>query len=239
MLVSHRDQPGALRPTAGGSGLAHRGNRSTVNARLPEHSNADWIAALRGESGKAGAMVLDLERYLFRALATTLRRRQLPDEELQELTQEAFSQLLAHLHTFRGDSALPTWAVAVATRVAFTELRRRDARAKNHADFERSAKDALERSSPGVSIAEASLDRRAVLDALHEAIESELSDKQKIATLSLLRGVPTIEIAERTGSNQNAVYKLVHDARLRLREALERRGVTADLLHELSAEAEA
>ncbi len=30
------------------------------------------------------------------------------------------------------------------------------------------------------------------------------------------------------GSNRNAIYKLVHDARTRLRDGLERRGITAD-----------
>lgn len=204
-----------------------RPSAPALSHRLSPRPDEDWLAALRGEHAQSEELVLALRGYVRRALATTLRRRRLSEEELDDLTQEAFSALLDHLHTFRGDAALPTWAVAVATRVAFTELRRRAARAEHHASFEAACRDALEAGEerPDFGAAE---DRAALLEALGRAIDTELTDRQRVATLVLLRGVPTIEIAERTDSNQNAVYKLVHDARLRLRAALEREGITAE-----------
>ena len=51
-------------------------------------------------------------------------------------------------------------------------------------------------------------------------IAEDLTERQRTAILAELRGVPTIEIAERMGTNQNALYKLVHDARKKLRRAL-------------------
>ena len=42
-----------------------------------------------------------------------------------------------------------------------------------------------------------------------------------------LAGMPTEVLAEQLGTNPNALYKLVHDARRRLRAALERDGFSA------------
>ena len=40
--------------------------------------------------------------------------------------------------------------------------------------------------------------------------------------------MPQEEIGRRIGSNRNAVYKLLHDARKKLKSALERAGYTVD-----------
>ena len=46
-----------------------------------------------------------------------------------------------------------------------------------------------------------------------------------------VQGVPLDVVAERIGSNRNALYKLIHDARLRLKGRLEREGLSpGDLL---------
>ena len=76
--------------------------------------------------------------------------------------------------------------------------------------------------------AEQASDQQAVLQTLRELIEKELTDRQRLATEATLQGLPAEEIAAKTGSNRNAVYKLVHDARTRLREGLERAGYTAE-----------
>ena len=72
------------------------------------------------------------------------------------------------------------------------------------------------------------LDRRKLLKTLQNLVESELTEKQRAATQGLLDGLPVEEIARRTGSNRNAVYKLVHDARIRLRNGFADSGIKAD-----------
>ena len=47
-----------------------------------------------------------------------------------------------------------------------------------------------------------------------------------------LQGIPTIEIAEHLGTNQNALYKLGHDARRKLRAALNDAGFTGEHIHD-------
>jgi RNA polymerase sigma-70 factor (ECF subfamily) len=77
--------------------------------------------------------------------------------------------------------------------------------------------------------------RTSVLLLLQSLIETVLTDRQRVAVRGILEGLPVEEIAVRMESNRNAVYKLVHDARLRLREGFEARGVTMeDVLETIS-----
>ena len=41
-------------------------------------------------------------------------------------------------------------------------------------------------------------------------------------------GLPVEEIARRTSSNRNAVYKLIHDARIKLRDGFAELGISPD-----------
>ena len=66
--------------------------------------------------------------------------------------------------------------------------------------------------------------------ALDVAIHTRLSERQRTAVLAELHGLPTVEIAARLETNQNALYKLVHDARKKLRTALQDQGFDAEAL---------
>jgi RNA polymerase sigma-70 factor, ECF subfamily len=70
--------------------------------------------------------------------------------------------------------------------------------------------------------------REAILAAMHEVIRTGLTEKQRSALLAELRGMPQDEIARHLGSNRNAIYKLTHDARKRLKRGLEAAGFTAE-----------
>ena len=208
-----------------------------MSARLENRPNDEWLAALQGDPEAAGPLAEELSEYLRRVLGSTLSKRHLHDQDLADLTQEAMLQIVRSLATFRGDSAFTTWAAAVATRVAFTELRRRAAREAKHVAFRQAEADALAHAAaPEHLAAETTEAYQALIRTLHEAIDEDLCPRQRVATLALLRGVPKIEIAEQMQSNQNAVYKLVHDARLRLRTSLAERGVTMDLVESLTSE---
>jgi DNA-directed RNA polymerase specialized sigma24 family protein len=51
---------------------------------------------------------------------------------------------------------------------------------------------------------------------------------QREALLAELQRMPQDEIARQLGSNRNALHKLTHDARKRLRQGLETAGFTAE-----------
>ncbi|MCB9831178.1 MAG: sigma-70 family RNA polymerase sigma factor [Planctomycetes bacterium] len=157
--------------------------------------------------------------YLRRVLVRALPGR-FSSTDLDDVVQEALARVLAGRSSFRGESRFSTWAASVAIRSAQTELRRRRSREDRTRGLE-----ALD-FEPGPAIEDRTPEPVAILEGedllgdLREAIRSCLSDRQRFAIMAELRGIPTVTIAERLGTNQNALYKLVHDARKRLKAAL-------------------
>ena len=58
----------------------------------------------------------------------------------------------------------------------------------------------------------------ALLEAVREGIRTALTPRQRqVLVATVLEGVPIDVLAERLDSNRNALYKMLHDARRRLR----------------------
>ena len=68
--------------------------------------------------------------------------------------------------------------------------------------------------------------RERLLAELRDVLESNLTDKQRVALVAELNGMPHAEIATALGMTRNAVYKLTHDARRRVKAHLEAAGVS-------------
>lgn len=64
----------------------------------------------------------------------------------------------------------------------------------------------------------------------------ELTDRQRQALVAAeIEGMPLEEVARRMGTNRNALYKLLHDARRRLKRRMIAEGISPqDLLAVLS-----
>jgi RNA polymerase sigma-70 factor (ECF subfamily) len=61
-----------------------------------------------------------------------------------------------------------------------------------------------------------------------------LTDRQYQALEAVaLKGIPMDVVAEQMGTNRNALYKLVHDARKKLRAHLDAQGLSIDYVMEL------
>ena len=68
-----------------------------------------------------------------------------------------------------------------------------------------------------------------MLARIRRVINEELTDRQRRALVMLgVQGVPMEEAARRLRTNRNALYKLLHDARLRLRQRLQAEGLNVD-----------
>jgi RNA polymerase sigma-70 factor, ECF subfamily len=66
-----------------------------------------------------------------------------------------------------------------------------------------------------------------VLTNLRRMIDEELTDRQREAVVAvILEGMPIAEVARRMGTNQNALYKLLHDARKKLKLRMEAAGLS-------------
>jgi RNA polymerase sigma-70 factor (ECF subfamily) len=150
------------------------------------------------------------------------------DAFLEDAVQDALVRILERLSQFEGRSRFLTWAMAVAVRVAMSELRRRRWKDVSLNELVADAGLAPARDvneSPGSG---AQSEREAILAAMHEVIRNGLTAKQREALVAELQGMPQDEIARQLGSNRNALYKLTHDARKRLRQGLEAAGFTAE-----------
>ena len=64
---------------------------------------------------------------------------------------------------------------------------------------------------------------------MQRLISAELTDKQRQALIAVrVQGLPLEEVARRMGTNRNALYKLLHDARQRLKRKMEAEGLSAE-----------
>ncbi len=62
---------------------------------------------------------------------------------------------------------------------------------------------------------------RDLVAALHRAVDEALTDRQRrIFVAIVLNGVPLDAVATELGSNRNAIYKTLYDARRKLRARL-------------------
>ena len=92
---------------------------------MTDRTNNDWLRMLVETGSTADAAIADLREFIRRGLQKALRRHPGADDALiEDVTQESVMKVLGNLSGFRGDSKLTTWAIAVAVRVAFSELRR-------------------------------------------------------------------------------------------------------------------
>jgi RNA polymerase sigma-70 factor (ECF subfamily) len=194
-----------------------------------DRDNDTWLAHLGGTGTDQQAALSDLREALLRGLRRALSHRTVADDAfLEDVVQDSLVRILERVSQFEGRSRFLTWAMAVAVRVAMSELRRR--RWKD-VSLDEAVTDARLTAARDVNDSPGShteSQREAILAAMHDVIQNGLTAKQREALLAELQGMPQDEIARQLGSNRNALYKLTHDARKRLRRGLEAAGFTAD-----------
>jgi RNA polymerase sigma-70 factor (ECF subfamily) len=195
---------------------------------MTERINQEWLDALRGEDRDAA--LSDLRAFLVRGLRYALASWPAVDEAtLEDFAQDALLRILKGLDSFRGESRFTTWAQKIAVNIAFTELRRRR--------WQEVSLDNLGASPDTDFIPDTLVDPAAdpekqtlqgtLLDALRQVIATELTDKQRQALVAVrIHGMPLEEVARRMGTNRNALYKLLHDARQRLKKRLMAQGLS-------------
>jgi RNA polymerase sigma-70 factor (ECF subfamily) len=226
--------PGAG-PEPGTSARRYNG-AAGMGAGMPRRSNAEWIATLGGAGADQAAALADLRTYLLRGALFTLQRARhhvghLGPGELSQLaedcTQEAITAILQRLADFRGESRFTTWAYTFAVNIALVAARR-----------ERWARVPLDRVLDGSESPASTVDdeaaspdpeRRAlqaeVIAAIRDGIEQHLTGKQQQALRAVVfEQIPLDELVRHWGSNRNALYKLLHDARRKLKSHLLARG---------------
>ena len=195
---------------------------------MTTRTNEAWLADLRS-TGEAKSLALeDLRAVIQKGLPYALSRWLSPDlpqfnSLVDEVTQETLLRVLDQLGTFEGRSQFTTWVHKIAVRIALTELRRKRWRDSSLDELTEN-EDAPP--PPGLladsqASPETSAERGDMLVRVRRIIEEELTERQRQALILLgVQDMPIEEAARKLKTNRNALYKLLHDARLRLRTRL-------------------
>lgn len=192
------------------------------------HDDDDFLARLTGSLEQKEEAIRDLRDILLRGLSKSLNNRYGQPFSAEDIVQDALMKILSSLDQFEGRCKFTTWAMTIATRIGISSLRR-----KYHQDVSLEAFDGRDQYRIEIAI-EPSLsrsvlnERHDIVQKLQQLIDTELTDKQRMAMRAFLAGFSTDGIADQVGTNRNAVYKLIHDARVKLKDGFERAGITAD-----------
>ena len=190
-----------------------------------------WVDRLGADGAERHAALAELRELLLRAARFEVGRRCATlshirggDQEdiAQQSADDAMVAILSKLDDFRGDSKFTTWAYKFALFEAAAKVRKR---AWQGREVPLEAEDWPQMADPA-PLPQGEVEMNDLLAAIREEIENSLTPRQREVLVALaLNEVPIDVLAERLGSTRGALYKTLHDARQKLRAALEARGL--------------
>jgi RNA polymerase sigma-70 factor (ECF subfamily) len=199
-----------------------------------QRTNEQWLSDLRSPGPDQEDALADLREIILKGLQYSLSKYLSPGNPqyeplTEEVTQETLLRVLDKMDTFEGRSMFTTWVHKIAVRIALTELRRRkwrDVSLDNLVEGEESTP------MPGLMLdpssnPDMSVEQADMMARVQRLIDEELTEKQRQAMVAInIQGMPLEEVARRMGMKRNALYKLMHDARLRLKQRMAREGLS-------------
>ena len=201
-------------------------------------TNGEWLHDLNANGETQDAAITDLRDLLLRATLyffnrnqgdfTGIDRNQIL-QRAEDCAQEALIAVMNHLPDFRGDSKFTTWAYKFAINIALMTARRERWKGrsldelsfvKNGMLFDGTMADKSSWLTPDRSALQEEISH-----VIREVIERDLTEKQRqVLIMMVFNEVPMDEVVQRLGTNRNAVYKMLHDARRKLKRSLQARG---------------
>jgi RNA polymerase sigma-70 factor (ECF subfamily) len=188
----------------------------------------DWIAELTSDGPVREDALRRLHALLvrgarFQVSRMSAMRAAVGSAQVEDIitlaADEAMVAVLSKLATFEGRSRFTTWAYKFAVLQAAVELRRQ-AWSRREVPLDAAPPLTEPRPSPDQYAEGAEL-----AAAAREAIDRVLTPHQRRIALALIVDeVPIDVLADRLGTNRNALYKTLHDARSRLRAHLAGQG---------------
>jgi len=194
-------------------------------------TNEEWISAIKPPPEDVA--ILQLRTFLVKGLKASLYKyvdRDLNDF-VEDIAQDSLLKILDKYDTFRGDSKFTTWAMKIAVREGYSELRKKkyeDISLEQYSSYDPDEKEAVEiehdQAGPDQVTHESMM-----LNKVQTMMDEELTEKQKkVIQLLMIDQIPMTVVSEMMDSNRNAIYKLVHDARMKLKNRLEIEGINPE-----------
>ena len=199
---------------------------SRVDPGRLDPDSAEWLGALEGAVRERQAAQVRLHVLLLRIARSEVRRRsvhlRIAGPELDDMAHQAAGDAMmavtAKLGQFRGESRFTTWAYKFVIYEVSNKIGRHywvnPTVAMDTEDWDR-LPDRF-----GLEPAQAS-EWRDLVSALRRAVDDVLSDRQRqIFVAVVVNGVPLDALVAELGTNRNAIYKMLFDARRKLRDDL-------------------
>lgn len=194
-----------------------------------------WLNDIQAGGDQRDTALSDLRQVILNGLPYALSKWLPPNDPrlaglVEGVAQDTLLRVLNRLDTFEGRSQFTTWVQKIAVRIALTELRRKR--------WENVSLDELLEGEDSLPVTGLMIDHQAstpeemveeadMLVRVQRIIAEELTDKQRQAMMAIaIKGMPLEEVARRMGTNRNALYKLMHDTRLRLKRRLAQEGLS-------------
>jgi RNA polymerase sigma factor (sigma-70 family) len=212
--------------SAGAAGTAGRHpDQDAGRARLDPDSQR-WVLALKSDGSVFEDACTRLHSLLLRIARSEISRRRgshhVTGPELDDLAHQAAADALLAITRkvgqFRGDSKFTTWAFTFVVFEVSGKLGRH---------FWRTADASLDTEDWDRLPDRFGLDpateheARELLAGLRRAVDDTLTEHQRQVFVALVvNGVPLDALVDRLGTNRNALYKTMFDARRKLRDRL-------------------
>src|SRR5687767_15141040 len=190
-------------------------------------TNEKWLEDLQANGAAQEAAITDLRNLLLRTVLFFFSRNRgdfesLAREEIlqraEDCAQDALIAVMNHLSDFRGDSKFTTWAYKFAINIALTTARRERWKGVSLDElsfsedsnlFEGMMQDKSSGPAPDQSAMQGE-----VGEIIREIIKHDLTEKQRqVLIMMVFNEVPMDEVVRHLGTNRNAIYKMLHDAR--------------------------
>ncbi len=186
-----------------------------------------WLERLYGDEPVRRDAVAELYDRLRREAAFHIRLRvtnlpRFPRSDIDDLATQAAGDalvvLLRKLDEYRGDSRFWTWARRFAELEAPVSIRRRVGR--DRVGISRDPERLEDVEDVGRSAHEAA-EARELLRDVGVVMTVGLTSRQRRVLVAAVEGIPVSALAAELGTTPGAIYKCLHDARVKLRHVAE------------------
>ncbi|HVK85099.1 MAG TPA: RNA polymerase sigma factor [Kofleriaceae bacterium] len=190
--------------------------RPPADVPMPDEQMSDQALVAACAVGDSTALGVLFDRHHRAVYAFLSRLRGTDERDLDDLVQATFLEALRSAKRFRGDAPVNRWLFGIAVHVVSHHVRSEIRRKSFHtrlADHPRRAP-----TEPAARV-----ERDQILAKVRRAID-DLPDKQRtVYVMCELEEIPGVEAARILGMREGTVWRLLHQARTALRDALERR----------------
>ena len=205
-----------------------------LSAKGLDEESAGWLRRLGADGGERQAAERELHARLVRIALAEVRRRSARtpvtgpelDDVAHQAAGDAMMAILAKLGDFRGESRFTTWAYRFVILEVSSKLGRhywRNPPAVLDAGQWERLPDRL-----GIDPARHA-EPAGILAEVRRVVDEELTEHQRRVFVALVvDGIPLDALAARIGLQRNAMYKVIFDARRKIRRALVANGYLED-----------